>query len=119
MVPAAADSPHISLHAIAGIRTSEMMQVRLELGGASLLALLDSGLTNNFVSEDAAARTSLQHLSQGNMKVMVANSERVLCSGLYCATTFSIAGKIFTTHFFSHSHCPAKTSSSAHSGWPR
>jgi hypothetical protein len=56
---AAVDNPLISLFAMAGVRTSETMQVRIQLGGASLLALLDSGSTHNFVSEEAAARTSL------------------------------------------------------------
>ena len=37
--------PHISLHPIAGIRTTDTMQVRLQLGDALLLALLDSRST--------------------------------------------------------------------------
>jgi hypothetical protein len=93
-------NPHISLNAIAGIRTSETMQVHLQLGGASLLALLDSGSTHNFISKEAAACTSLQHMSKGNMKVTVGNGERVSCSGVYRATVFSISGEGFTTDFF-------------------
>ena len=50
----ATDEPQISVHAITGIRTSETMQVCIQLGGISLLTLLDSGSTHNFVVEEAA-----------------------------------------------------------------
>lgn len=56
----ASDAPLISLHAIAGVRLGDTMQVRINLGGASLLALLDSGSTHNFVADEAAARTTLR-----------------------------------------------------------
>jgi hypothetical protein len=46
------------------------------------MALLDSGSTHYFIFEEAAARTSLQHMSRGNMKVTVANGDRVLCPGV-------------------------------------
>ena len=58
--------PQISLHAIAGVRTSETMQMRLTMGGTSLLALIDSGSTHNFIAEEAAARASLPTLTQAN-----------------------------------------------------
>ena len=38
------------------------MQVHVFQGSTKLLALLDSGSTHNFVSEDVASRTSLQLL---------------------------------------------------------
>lgn len=97
---AAADDPHISLLAMAGVRTPETMQVRVQMGGTTLLALLDSGSTHNFVSEEAAARTSLQLQSRGSMKVTVANGDRVPCPGAYRAVPFSIDGERFTTDFF-------------------
>jgi len=96
----AADDPHISLLAMAGVRTPETMQVRVQMGGTTLLALLDSGSTHNFVSEEAAARTSLQLQSRGSMKVTVANGNRVPYPGAYRAVPFSINGDRFTTDFF-------------------
>ncbi|XP_066349333.1 uncharacterized protein [Miscanthus floridulus] len=69
--------PQISLHAIAGVRTSETMQMRLTMGDTSLLALLDSGSTHNFIAEEAAARASLPSITQGQLRVTVANGERV------------------------------------------
>ena len=92
-------NPHILLLAMVGVRTSETMQVRIQLGGASLLALIDSVSTHNFVSEEAAARTSLQLLPRSNMKVTVANGERVPCPGVYRATAFSIDGESSTDFF--------------------
>ena len=85
---------------MSSVRSSETMQVRIQLGGASLLALLDSGSTHNFVSEEAAARTSLKLQPRSNMKVTVANGERVPCPGVYHAIPFSIASEPFSTDFF-------------------
>ena len=62
---ATSDEPQISLHAIAGVCTSETMQVRIRIGGVSLLALLDSGSTHNFIAAEAAVRAELPALSPG------------------------------------------------------
>ena len=48
------ESPAFSLQAIAGVRLSNTMQVHVQLGATRLVALLDSGSTHNFISEDAA-----------------------------------------------------------------
>jgi hypothetical protein len=96
----ASDSSHISLHVIAGVRTSETMQVHITLGGATLLVLLDSGSTHNFVSENATDCTFLQLLPKGNMKVTVANGKRIPCPGIYSATTFTVCDESFTVDFF-------------------
>jgi hypothetical protein len=93
-------NPHISLLAMAGVRTSETTQVHIQLGDASLLVLIDSGSTHNFVSEEAVARTSLQLLPHGTMKVTTANREHVSCPGMYRTTAFSIDGETFSTDFF-------------------
>ena len=85
---------------MARVRTNDTMQVRIQLGSASLLALIDSSSTHNFVSEEAAGHTSLQLLPRGNMKVTVANGERVPCPSMYRATAFSIDGETFSTDFF-------------------
>jgi hypothetical protein len=62
--------------------------------------LLNFGSTHNFFSEEATAHASLQHMSKGNMKVTVANSECVPCLGVYRATVFTISSEGFTTDFF-------------------
>jgi hypothetical protein len=95
-----AEQPLISLHAIAGVRLGDTMQVHISLGGVSLLALLDSGSTHNFVAEEAAARTSLRLQPRGGMRVTVANGDRVPCPGVFRAAPFSVNGAEFTTDFF-------------------
>lgn len=94
------DDPHISVHAITGIRTGETMQLDISLGGASLLALLDSGSTHNFLAEGVATRCSLQLSASGKLQVTVANGDRVPCPGVYRGTPFSINGEEFTGDFF-------------------
>jgi hypothetical protein len=44
----AADEPLISLHAIAGVRTDDTMQVRVQVGEKEFIALIDTGSTHNF-----------------------------------------------------------------------
>jgi hypothetical protein len=47
------DAPCFSLQAIAGVPVVDTMQITVSLGPASLVALLDSGSTHNFISEAA------------------------------------------------------------------
>jgi hypothetical protein len=76
------DKPMISLVAIVGIRTEDTMQVYVQLGNHQFVALLDSGSTHNFVQGDVARRLcSSPCLGTG---VIVANGDRVECSGLAC-----------------------------------
>lgn len=58
--------PRISLHAISGVRTSETMQVHIQLGSATVIALLDLGSTHNFISEESGRSTNLQLECRGN-----------------------------------------------------
>jgi len=91
------DEPQISLHAIAGVCTSETMQVRIRMGGVSLL---DSGSTDNFIAAEAAVRAELPTLSPGQLRVTVANGERVRCPGVYRGEPFSVDRESFTGDFF-------------------
>ena len=94
------DKPHISVHAIIDIRTSETMQMRIKMGGVSLLALLDFGSTHNFIAEEASSRTTFPRHQGGNLHVTVANSDLVPCSGVYHGAQFFIDGEAFSTDFF-------------------
>jgi hypothetical protein len=76
------------------------MQVSVLIGGATLRALLDSGSMHNFISEEAAARTSLRYQLRTDMRVTVANSERVPCLGVFRNATFMINGEQFSGDFF-------------------
>ena len=54
-----AGSPHVYIHAIAGVHCNDTMQIHLKLGNTSLVAPLDSGSTDNIISEAAAERSGL------------------------------------------------------------
>jgi hypothetical protein len=53
------DTLVFSLQALAGVAFTDMMKLEVGLGSASLVALLDSGTTHNFISEAAAHRFGL------------------------------------------------------------
>jgi hypothetical protein len=59
-----AETHVFSLHALAGVRFGDTMQVAVKLGASPLLAFLDSRLTHDFISESAARRTGLPLQSQ-------------------------------------------------------
>jgi hypothetical protein len=48
------DAPCFSLQAVAGVSMTDTMQLAVTLGATQLVALLDSGSTHNFISEEAA-----------------------------------------------------------------
>ena len=48
-------TPTISLHALTGlwrIRATETMQIKVTMGAKTFIALLDTGSTHNFISEE-------------------------------------------------------------------
>ncbi|KAL4181193.1 hypothetical protein AMTRI_Chr12g270040 [Amborella trichopoda] len=55
-----AETPEISLHAIAGISAPDIMQVKGSHGHVAVTVLVDSGSTHNFVSEKLARKVGLQ-----------------------------------------------------------
>jgi hypothetical protein len=76
------DTPVFSLQALAGVAFTDTMKLEVGLGSASLVALLDSGSTHNFISEAAARRTGLPLQHRPRLMAMVANSESVACVGV-------------------------------------
>jgi hypothetical protein len=77
-----------------------MIQITVSVGAASLLALLDSGSTHSFISEDAARRTRLPIEDRPRMTATVTNGERVACSGVIRHTPFSIDATSLATDLF-------------------
>lgn len=95
------DPPLISLNAITGIRTEDTMQVHVSIGDHEFKALLDSGSTHNFVSAATAAKVSLQFGASTGSSVVVANGDRVPCSGLARDVDIKIGDEYFTVDCYS------------------
>jgi hypothetical protein len=55
-------TPHVSLNAINGISTAEIMKLLVHLCNAIITALVDSGSTHSFISTEAACCLHLEPL---------------------------------------------------------
>jgi hypothetical protein len=95
------DEPLISLHAIAGVRTEDTMQVKVQVGEQEFTALIDTGSTHNFFSSQAAQAAELQFEANTGTRVTVANGDRVPCSGLARNVEIKIGTDIFTINAYS------------------
>ncbi|KAJ0028637.1 hypothetical protein Pint_36097 [Pistacia integerrima] len=70
--------PTISLHAMAGMLHANPKRICGRIKRKTVLVLLDSGSSNNFINEIFASCIGLQPLTQGKLEVMVASRERIL-----------------------------------------
>jgi predicted aspartyl protease len=76
------------------------MQVRASLGATTLVALLDTGSTHNFIAEDAACRTGLPIQLRPRLTATVANGERVTCPVVIRRAPVIIEGDTFVIDLF-------------------
>nr|GMD01376.1 AC087852_2 putative reverse transcriptase [Ipomoea batatas] len=72
----------ISLHAITGVSTREMMKLRVLIEGTPLLALVDTGSTHNFINTSTALGLALHTAPRPGVKVVVVNEDSLSCTGL-------------------------------------
>ena len=93
--PADAEAPVFSLHAVAGVPSNNTLLLRVALGAASLVALVDTGSSHNFIGEAAASRTGLPIQPRPRLTATVANGERVPCPGVLRQAAISIEGMAF------------------------
>jgi hypothetical protein len=89
-----------SLQAVAGDPLAGTMQIAMVLGVASLVALLDSGSTHNFISEEAVRRSGLQLLQRPRLTALVTNGERVTCAGVIRDVPLLIDGDSFPADLY-------------------
>jgi hypothetical protein len=94
------ESPAFSLHAIAGVRLTDTMQIDVNLTSNAFIALLDSGSTHNFISESAAQRTGLPLQHRPRLTATVANGDRVSCVGVIRQAAITIHGDTFLVDLF-------------------
>ncbi|XP_066344329.1 uncharacterized protein [Miscanthus floridulus] len=95
-----AGAPCFSLQALAGVPMAGTMQIRVTLGPQALVALLDSGSTHNYISEDAARRSGLPLHQRPRLTALVANGERVTCAGVLRAAPLLVDGETFPADLF-------------------
>lgn len=67
----------ISLHALTGINAAHTMRLRVQIGGETFIALVDSGSTHTFIHQDVARYLDLRVLPRPSLSVKVANGDRV------------------------------------------
>jgi hypothetical protein len=94
------EAPCFSLQALAGVPLADTMQIVVTHGATSLVALLDSGSTHNFISEEATRRSGLPLRQRPRLTAMVANGERITCEGVIRDAPLLITGALFPTDLF-------------------
>jgi hypothetical protein len=72
---AAQEAPLFSLHAVAGVAVGAPILLRVTLGAANLVALVDTGSTHNFIGDAAARHTGLPIHPRPRLTATVANGE--------------------------------------------
>lgn len=82
--------PAISLHAIIGKKSAETMQARAVIREQSLLGLVDSGSTLNFISLTSTQLLNIHPQFQSSVTVSVANDDKVQSKGMCQTVSFSI-----------------------------
>lgn len=86
----------VSLHAFAGIRTSNTLLLPVMIKGERLLALLDTGSTHNFLSGPTMRRLGLAPDGGEHLQVTVANGDKLRCAGIARNVPITIEGETFT-----------------------
>jgi hypothetical protein len=94
------EAPCFSLQALAGVPMADTIQIAVTLDATSLVVLLDSGSTHNFISEEAARRSGLPLRQRPHLTAMVANGERITCEGVIRDAPLLITGALFPADLF-------------------
>ena len=94
------DDITISVNAVTGIRTSSTLQLRATIGGAVMIALIDSGSTHSFISDTSAHRVGLKPVPRPGLSVVVANGDRVPTTGVCQGAHMDIAGEPFSIDLY-------------------
>jgi hypothetical protein len=89
------EAPVFSLHAVAGVPVGRSILLRVVLGAATFVALVDTGSSHNFIGEAAAQRTGLDVQPRPRLTATVANGEKVSCPGVIRRAPLSIEGMAF------------------------
>jgi hypothetical protein len=86
----------VSLYALAGICTANSMVVPVLLKGERFLALLDTSSTHNFLLGDTMQRLGLATSGGEQLRVTVANGDRLPCASIARDVPIVIGGAVFS-----------------------
>lgn len=81
MTPTDDEEVQISLLALVGICVTQMMLLPVVVNGETMVALVDTGSRHTFLSDDVVRCLGVQHTPLLDIKVIVANSDKVPCAG--------------------------------------
>jgi hypothetical protein len=76
------------------------MQLQVRLGNTDLISLVDSGSAHNFVRDDVIKGIGITLTPRSNLKVVVANGERVPSDGVARQHILQIDGEVFQDDFY-------------------
>nr|QHU79743.1 hypothetical protein [Oryza coarctata] len=93
-------APVFSLHAVTGVPICDIMQISMSLGATTLVVLLDTGSTHNFIAKATALRIGLLVQPRPRLTATVANGERVTCLGVFRQAPISIDDNEFHVDLF-------------------
>jgi hypothetical protein len=77
------------------------MQLVVQVGTTELLALVDSGSTHNFIRDEVIGELGLKVRPRPDMKVTVANGEKVTSAGIVHELPVSIDQESFSINLYS------------------
>jgi len=93
---ATANALVVSVHALAGICTYHTMLLPVIINGERLLALLDTGSTHTFLQGTVMRCLGIVPHGGNNLRVTVANGERLPCEGIARDVPVVISGVPFS-----------------------
>lgn len=92
--------PEISLMTVNGSLPPETMRVITKLEGKSVIILLDTGSTHNFINSQAVHRLSIKFSNTQLVNVKVNNGRKMVSLGYCKDVSVSTQGLIFSIDFF-------------------
>ncbi|KAF8413581.1 hypothetical protein HHK36_001572 [Tetracentron sinense] len=94
------DQPEISLHALAGAPSPQMMRLKGSIQKLPVVVLINSRSTHNFLDPMIAKKNELNILPNGRFEVMVANGEKLVGQGRCDGIPLTLHGRTITIDFY-------------------
>nr|GEZ82096.1 hypothetical protein [Tanacetum cinerariifolium] len=90
----------ISFHAISETILSQTLRLPERIQNKDVVVLVDGGSTHNFVDQELVNRLGLQVDPPVNFLVVVANREKLVCTGRVRNLSLVVQGCVISTNFF-------------------